>query len=696
MTSLQRMIVGPDGRSEDRGRSAHGRWGAFYHRGPDDASPARAAFHAVQDAERLAFALAEGEGAAFLAECVAEFLWTQPGEVGAAWPGVLYDWLADAPQWEIATAGAVRFACGRLDRAPSGGRMALAWLGMEGVCLFGARGHPLMLDTSVQDDDVWTPGAGRDLPALHSFSGTLYDAARLVVLSRSAAPLIPDLPEMTTPEIGLALGALSDGARADLAVFDLWIEPVVIMGDQIVVRCRWVEPSACELAWEQLPEATGYRIEEAPTPDFGAPSLLAELTDGRQVSYRFAPPPDGARYYRVVPLVGGALGAPSAPVAALPLTLPVPVLVPIRWAREDSLRLSWTPIPAASGYEVEAASEDDFAPPDAAIVYRGERAEVTLPGDTALGRYFRVRAINALYAPGMPSAWSEPVRAPSRLATPVFSEITARRLAWERVPGARTYEIRVTPVGRDPEQGESIFSGEAACPAADGPASYQVRALRGPDDERTASAWSVPVTIAPHPAGADVTRRALAIPALIAVALAALAVGFWLGVAGLEAYRMAQATTTPTPLDPAAQAATRVARMQAETFAALAPQLATALAGAEADNAALRATQDRWIAAEATRAAQPTTCLVIERPAGLRLPVYAAPDEASRRRAEDLPAWAAVRARLEDAGARWRAVIGVTAAGETVGGWVRLPDEVDEAALYGGVCDPARLPVWGE
>lgn len=636
MAAIQRQHLGIETGPRLNGHTVHGRWSAFYARAASAASEARAAFFGVQDTERWAFALAEGDGAGYMAECLAEYLWALRG-AGDDWPANLHAWLADREHWREAEAGAVRFVCGRIDRARLGGSLALAWLGVRGVGLFTRQGDPLALETGTAPDDIWTPQAGADLPALHSYRGPLLDVARLVLLSASAAPLIPSLSDMISPDIGLALEPLAGDAPSDLALFDLWLPRPTVAAESVAVQCQWTGPTRCELAWEPFPQATGYRVEQAATPDFAARELLAELADGRQVRYAFAPPAQGAPYYRVVPLIGAGQATPSAPVAALPLTLPAPVMGSPRWAREGALRLHWTPVPMATSYEVEGAPSDDFAESGGAIVYRGERAEATLPPDTPLGQFYRVRALNTLFAPGAPSAWSEAARGPLRLATPVFTQITARRLAWERVPGAGGYEVRVTPPGLDPEQGEDVVTTEAECPVAGGPASYQVRALRGRDEERGVSEWSAPVTIAPR---AVASRQALAIPALIAVALTALAVGLGIGAAGMDAFRAAQATESPAALE-----------------------------------------------------APVTVCVVVARPNGVPLPVYAAPDEASSLRAADLPRLAIVHARLEGEQDRWRAVLGRTAVGTAVAGWVRLPDGLDEAALYGGACDAAGLAV---
>jgi len=639
MTAIRRDHLGPDSEPQQAGRSAHGRWSARYIRVEPSAASARAALFSVQDAERWAFALAEGEGASFFARRVCEYLWKLRA-TGDDWPAVLHTWLSDAAQWRGAQAGALRFACGRLDRSGPGGSLMLAWLGMRGVGLLDRYGRAAPLTTATAPDEVWTPQSGDDLPALHSFYCPVTNAARVVLLTASAASLLEDLPDMTPSELALAFASLADGAETDLALLDLSLARAQVLDDSVVVRCRWIGPAQCDLEWEPMPQATGYRIEGAATPDFAAPELLAELTDGRQVRYSFAPPVEGARYYRVVPLVGSGIAAPSEPVTALPLTLPVPVMGSPRWVSEGALRLRWTPVPVASGYEVESAPGDDFEESEAAIVYRGDRPEVTLPADTPPGQYYRVRTLNALYAPGAPSPWSEPVRGPFRLATPVFTQITARRLTWERVPGAGAYEVRVTPPGLDPEQGATVVTEEAAHEASGAAASYQVRALRARDDRHAASEWSAPVAISPQ---ARVARGGWAIPAPLLVALVALAVGVGIGFAGHEIFEDGEGgAASPDGGRPPAFA----------------------------------------------------PCVALEHPEGVRLPVYAAPDESSPVRYPDLPRLAVINGRLADTEARWRAVVGQTAAGVPVIGWVLLPDDVDEAALYGGSCDPAGLPPW--
>ena len=88
-------------------------------------------------------------------------------------------------------------------------------------------------------------------------------------------------------------------------------------------------------------------------------------------------------------------------------------------------------------------------------------------------------------------------------------------------------------------------------------------------------------------------------------------------------------------------------------------------------------------------------CVALEPPEALRLPVTQAPDESIPCSIKRLPPGRLVLQR-----ARWTRARAVVAGGRRqtqrapVIGWVLLPDDLDEVALYGGSCDPARLPVW--
>ncbi len=556
MTSVHRIALGPETTALDQGRSAHGRWRWGYQHAdaPETGTPIPAALRITQDADRLVFVMAGGPAAAFLADRIVTYLWTRES-LNDDWPRDLDAWFGDPEQWDDVppVEGRTGFICGRLERNLPGGRIYLAWLGMSGIRLLDRSNNDLTLDIAIAEYEGWTPGYTPDADGqdLHAYRGSLFGLDRVIVLAPGAEPLRDDLPDMAAPDLQQALTDWAAESEHDLALFDLRLNPVLSEPNRVILNYRWVSPELCLLFWKPSPNATAYRIQESETPDFESADLLAELTDGRQTQYRFSPPTAGPRYYRVIPLNQGVPGTPSDPVRPTPVVLAAPILQPVEWDKDGGYVLHWTPIEQATGYEVQTAPASDFEPHESEVIYRGEIAEVYLPPSTEPNRYYRVRAINVLYAPQNPSRWSQPRRAPARLATPRFTSVTHARLEWDAVPGAQQYAVRVTAQGEDEDhQGQDVFTRDTAIRTADQPAVYRVRALRHPDDKRTASEWSAPVTIAPKQLAlatpGNPSRRL--VPLLVVAAIVALLVGAALGMGGIEAYQRARATATRTPL----------------------------------------------------------------------------------------------------------------------------------------------------
>ncbi len=605
--TINDMYLGPDPTPLQQGRSPHGRWRCAYQPAqpvlaaeaePADepldqaeqaaarepVAPVPARLRVRHDADRLVFALTDGPAAAFLADYLVDYLW--PRETADDdWPQNLRSWLADTAQWADEWPDAVPdmtgFVCGRLERGVTGGRMYLAWLGLDGVTLLDSAGDPVTLDTVLGEGEGWTPTNGPEPVgmALHAYRGSLFGLGRLMVVSEGAGPLSDDLPDMSRIDLEQALEDWSAETPHDLAFFDLRLTPVLTEPSGVMLSYRWTAPDLCELSWHTASAATAYRVEEDETPDFDDPALLAELTDSRQLRYRFSPPASEARFYRVVPLNQGVEGTPSNPVSLVPMALAPPVLEPVTWSENGGYFLRWSPIEQASSYEVQSAPSPDFAPDECQIIYRGELPEVHLSPDTAPHQYYRVRALNTLYAPNMPSAWSRPCRAPARLVTPVFTSVTQRRIEWTPVPGARQYAIRVTAKGEDEDhQGETLYTVEAQSAVADQPATYRVRALRHPDDQRTASEWSKPVTVSPPEAllqPASPNLRVI-LPVLIGATLVALVMGVGLGLGGMEWFQQHNATATRTRIPEAMiQATTAVAELNVDNATAAAHLTAT-------------------------------------------------------------------------------------------------------------------------
>ncbi len=551
--TVQQVQLGSESSALEQGRSAHGRWRVAFQRAapPEAIEPVAAALVVTQDSDRLAFALAEGPAASYLADRLAAHLWTLES-AGPDWPVDLRGWMAETDRWQDAPEGLTGFIAGRLERAVAGGRVYLAWLGLNGVRLLERGGTPLQLDLVLGEDEGWTPEHGPEPVgmALHAYRGSLFGLERLLVYSSGASPIGDDLPDLPAAELQRALEDWSGESNRDLALFDLRLNPVISQPSSVLLNYRWVSPELCLLSWHPAPNVNGSRIEELETPSFDAPTLVAELTDGRQVQYTLSPPSGSTRYYRVIPLNQGIPGTPSEPVRPAPVVLATPLMAPVGWSEEGGYVLRWTPIVQATGYEVQASDQNDFDDRHSEIVYRGAAADLHLPAGSPPARFYRVRAINVLYAPNTPSAWSVAVRGPVQLDTPVFTRVTQQRLEWTPIPGAQSYAVHVTPKGMDEGQGEDTFTVLPTCGVADQYATYRVRAFRQPEDRRTASEWSDPVTIAPPRAEEVASRSALrlTLPTLIGAAAVALVVGLALGLIGLRAYQDLNATSTRTPI----------------------------------------------------------------------------------------------------------------------------------------------------
>ncbi len=595
MTPLRQLLLGSSDFAFERGQSVHGHWRAGYARAAGSAVPAALAL--TLDAARLVFVLAEGPAALDFAGRLGEALWTLE-EVGDEWPVPLVTWLDNGTRWNGISPEAVRFVAGRIDRQPPVSFLNLVWLGLSPARLLDRALSPVDLGAREPLPEAhWSAQRGvvPDLTALGAYRSSLFGMERLLLLSSGAQRLADDLPDLTHAQLQQALQDWRAEASGDLIALDIRLAPVLTTPSAVTLSCRWVAPDLVELRWNPAPNATGYRLETSAGPDFATPELLAELTDGRQIRYIFSPPPEQRLYIRVVPLNQGDAGLPSVPVCPLPLTLVAPVLGPVRWAADGGYLLHWTPVPHANSYEVQAAPGERFEVGETTIVYRGERPECRLPLGTPPGHFYRVRAINALYAPAAPSPWSEAVQAPARLDTPVFTEVTHERLAWTPVAGAQSYQVQIVPLDLTGQQGEEVNVNEPCSAVLRVPATYRVRALRQTGDPLTASEWSVPVTVAPvavSPAAFVAPSARSFAPVIIGAALVALLVGAALGIGGLRVYQSANATRTPTPVPAEAVAATQ--------------QVATQAAERGTQVAALEMAMQRTLDAEMTRTHQPS------------------------------------------------------------------------------------------
>ncbi len=195
------------------------------------------------------------------------------------------------------------------------------------------------------------------------------------------------------------------------------------------------------LSWTAVPGATGYVVYDEglhllKTVAGGATSaVLAGLTNPSQ-------------HYAVAAVENGITGNPLVlPPGESPLQSPLLSAAP--GSQNGSVLLSWTPVPGAAGYVVEAQDPSSMLPVAAATVAGSTYSDATLTGLSPQASLdFSVTAVgtggaeSSSLLSGTVGSLSPPI-APSVSAMACGS--TGVALAWTAVPGATGYEISGTP-----------------------------------------------------------------------------------------------------------------------------------------------------------------------------------------------------------------------------------------------------------
>ncbi len=391
------------------------------------------------------------------------------------------------------------FVVGAFSREVTTGRTWLAWLGTSGIHVLNRSARAIAVAKGLVAGEGWSPRSGLapGENAIHAELLTTNALSRVVAFTNVLRPMVDELPYLGRATIQ----RIADAQATDVPAvfFDLRTIPVTAAPDQVSVFYRWENAAQATLFWTGGENASGYRIEQATTATFHDPVLLAELTDARQRIYTVQPSPDEDTFYRVMPINDGVAGQPSAPIIVTPVPLVAPIIENIDWQQNGGVQVTWTAIVQANYYELESSPDADFDSPETAIVYRGEDNTFATPSNFPTGWYFRVRSMNAYFAPRIPSFWSPTRRAPGQLATPQFTTIQPDVLTWNAVPAARSYELRkFTGKAADgqSEREEIIAIAETALTLEDEtPAVYQVRAVLEPGDEYSASQWSHPAAL---------------------------------------------------------------------------------------------------------------------------------------------------------------------------------------------------------
>lgn len=222
----------------------------------------------------------------------------------------------------------------------------------------------------------------------------------------------------------------------------------------------------------------------------------------------------------------GTPAKPASPFAAdrqasLPTGLtPDSVANPVRYP-DQSVILAWGDVPGAAGYHVELSSNPGFTN----VVWKGDTSQAVAVPDIVLpdGAYWwRVRAVDAAGTQGLWSnvarvakSWPNVIAGTRVTATPGGPAVTYTALnpylSWNPVPGAKSYDVEVSPgdqfnnvifSGKDLPEPFASPAGAGALP--DNTYGWRVRAKDangnpGPWTVGTGftKAWTAPVLVGP-------------------------------------------------------------------------------------------------------------------------------------------------------------------------------------------------------
>lgn len=490
------VILNPSGEPVKQYEIQHGLLRTLlYTNKPEDVS---AQVRVRYDDKQLVFAFGQGAEAVALTEQTVEWLWhsfPQKNADSAEFSESFYTYLQHEARSIATSASTHSLVIGALTRDIPEGRIWLSWLGTSGLRVLNHRRTPLSIDEGLFPGEAWSPanGISPDRIRPHAQTFSIHYVERLLIFSSPLRPLIDELPfvgKAALQRIAEDYAQSLPTVLMDLRLFRVNPDP----GD-VVLQYRWDNFSQAVLSWTNSPRATGYRIEQSVSPTFDEPLIVADMTDARQRVHTVQPPSVGETFYRVVPYSQNMPGKPSNPIMVTPVLLIPPILHPIEWGQNGFI-VTWTKINQANMYEVEASPDYEFDSSQTVTLYRGTDTTFETDDIHPVGWYFRVRSINSVFAPRSPSQWSNGVQAPKRLPLPYFESVTLTRIVWTSIRGAQVYEVRQQSGENNKNQkihtieGRNFFE-----PAKQRPSIYQVRALRRPGDEMTASHWTELVVV---------------------------------------------------------------------------------------------------------------------------------------------------------------------------------------------------------
>ena len=200
-----------------------------------------------------------------------------------------------------------------------------------------------------------------------------------------------------------------------------------------------VSASQVRLSWSAVPGATGYRIwrsETSATSGYGWVVTVGNTTS----VVSSIPSSSKTYYYRVAAIVANMVGPMSSP-KSYRATLPAPTLNPITRVSANSLRLSWSAVPGATGYRIWR-SETSASSGYGWIVTIGNVTSTVTSVPSSKTYYYKVAAISGSTV-GTPSA---PRAGTTAMGKPVMNPVAnvsggAFKVSWKGVTGATSYVL---------------------------------------------------------------------------------------------------------------------------------------------------------------------------------------------------------------------------------------------------------------
>ena len=208
--------------------------------------------------------------------------------------------------------------------------------------------------------------------------------------------------------------------------------------------------SSPELTWERVDGATGYEVQLDHDADFSTPEWAATTVNSVSVPTKVLAPGDASWRVRAKDSSGTWGDWSVASLTVEQVTAPVPTS-PAYGADlqqpADPPLLQWDGVPGATSYTVEVDTENEFVSPD---TYTTRATSLVVPVNQApdVDYFWRVKATLAdgvveRTAPATFQYHVLPIATPEITGPPDDQDISDVVLDWDKVDGARWYELQV-------------------------------------------------------------------------------------------------------------------------------------------------------------------------------------------------------------------------------------------------------------